>query len=215
MKKILFSIFFCFISHLIFSQKNSVADVKFSVNTAPLSLIDVYSGMSYRLGTEIKVYRNFSISAEGGGYFYHGGYKEDVNGFVMRTNFKLYLNGDQLTVGNYISFEHTYKNLRFDLADSFYISPGPMFVKTYRTGRSANTIMIKFGSTKIYGERFIFEWYMGSGVRFENSSSTLSPQEVDGRKENTQDYISGFERKLGNWVVPVANIGIKVGWRIK
>ena len=58
--------------------------------------MNLYDGPCYKIGTEIKLYRNLSAYIEYGGYIPvgHTGYwwKENVVGFQLKPEIKLYLN---------------------------------------------------------------------------------------------------------------------------
>ena len=86
-------------------------DLKLWINTTPLAAIDIFTGPSYRLGAEFKVYQNISLSLEAGKYF---GY----NGYIIRPEIKFYLNDEKNTMGNYIAIEYLHKEITFNYSDS-------------------------------------------------------------------------------------------------
>lgn len=82
---------------------NDVAETKLSIYIPILPLIDLFSGLSYRLGSEFKVFHNISIYGEGGTFIYkqpNGSWLNKVNGGVGKLGLKFYLNKNKLTSGN-------------------------------------------------------------------------------------------------------------------
>lgn len=199
-------------------------DNKFWINTAPLSLIDVFGGNSYRIGIEYKLYKNITNSIEFGKYFNYAktGFlyllKINSQGYIVRASLKYYLNKNKLAVGNYLSIEYLYKNITFDYIDSILIKPNPTYAKQYTIHKEISAVTVKYGLVKIYKSRFVIDLYAGVGVRyFSKGYFTLTPEEEEGllAGENHGDWVGAGQRATGDFWIPNVNAGIKIGFRIK
>jgi hypothetical protein len=209
---------------IVCGQKDSVVDNRFCINTAPLSFIDVFGGNSYRIGLEYKLYKNIAHSIEIGKYFNYSAkgfftpLKINPQGFIIRTSLKYYLNKKSRTVGDYLSIEYLYKNITFDYLDSIRIKPNPVFQKQYTIHKEISAVTIKYGSTKIFKNRFVIDLYAGIGARFFTKGySTLTPEEEAGvlTGENHDDLVGGGQRVYKDFWIPNLNAGIKLGFRVK
>ncbi len=189
---------------IVCGQKDSVVDNRFCINTAPLSFIDVFGGNSYRIGLEYKLYKNIAHSIEIGKYFNYSAkgfftpLKINPQGFIIRTSLKYYLNKKSRTVGDYLSIEYLYKNITIH--------------------KEISAVTIKYGSTKIFKNRFVIDLYAGIGARFFTKGySTLTPEEEAGvlTGENHDDLVGGGQRVYKDFWIPNLNAGIKLGFRVK
>ncbi|MCD6067172.1 MAG: hypothetical protein K0S33_1998 [Bacteroidetes bacterium] len=182
---------------------------------APLALADPYGGNCFRGGIEAKLYRNIAFSAEAGGYIPNGlAGISNVNGLILRPEVKLYLNKEGKTIGNYASMEYIYKDSRFDMTDS--IQGLPKYEKTYRMHRKAQAVLLKWGKQYVHGNRFVFDFHFGGGVRRITGSSDLSDIEqsniVSG--EGHGGILYSLVRTTDTYYAPQLTVGFKLGLRI-
>ena len=212
-------ILFLFSIHVCFAQKDTIIlDNKICLKTSPLAFIDPWGGYSYRIGAEFKIIHNTAFSIELGSY--HGfGKKLDVKihpqGYIIRPEFKVYLNKHRLSVGRYISLDCFYKKINFDFLDSIRLPSTPIFQKQYTIWKEIYGINGRIGFLNVYKKKFILEWYFGAGVRIINGHNSLSPTEDDNvlTGENHGDLIGDGQRAIhGIW--PNLTIGLKIGYNI-
>ena len=224
MKKIILLLLILF-SKVIFSQEirnEWKEDLKLWVNTAPLALIDAFAGPSYRLGFEFKLYRNVSLSLEAGKYYSYdvkGGLalpQKGIHGFIIRPEIKFYLNDEKNTLGNYIAIEYLHKEITFNYTDSIAIKPMPKYEKTYTIYKAINCFSFKYGEVSIIKKHFVFEWYVGAGIRIAKGNTTLTSDEEAHilAGENHGDIIGAGQRSP-TYILPNLNFGIKLGYKIK
>jgi hypothetical protein len=205
-----FALLFC--SHA-FSQEYS--DGKLSVSVAPLSLIDIFDGASYRLGAEAKIYSHWAIAVEAGGYLkYLPVAKMNPEGYVVKPCLKFYFTPE--ASGKYIAFEYQYKDQRYDVKDSLEVNDF-RFEKQYQMKRKMNCFSLKYGQVEDLGEHFFIEWYAGIGIRYMNSRSSLTREEEDAildGEENGSTMTKNLVRIIGDLVYPNFIVGMKIGLRI-
>ncbi len=213
------------ISKVIFSQEirnEWKEDLKLWINTPPLALIDMFAGPSYRLGFEFKLHRNVSLSLEAGKYYSYdvkGGLalpQEGIHGFIIRPEIKFYLNDEKKTIGNYIALEYLHKEITFNYSDSIAIKPMPTYEKTYTIYKAINCFSFKYGEVSIIKKHFVFEWYVGAGIRIAKGNTNLTDDEQTHilTGEHHGDIIGGGQR-APTYILPNLNFGIKLGYKIK
>lgn len=209
-----------------FSQlyKDSLAygNKKFSAELLPLGFIDFFSGPSYQGDIEFRMYKGFSMNIEGGGYFRNwGADMQDVQGYMVKIEPKLYLHNVRLDdIGyevNYLSLQFSYKKQELTWTDSILLQPA--YVKTFRIYKGITTIAFKYGHCGIVGH-FIYDSYVGLGLRFKHVTSSLTPLE-----SNNMDFTppgdidpsdeEGLEYGIGFVVLPVIEWGIRLGFCTK
>jgi hypothetical protein len=191
---------------------------KISIYIPLLPYIDVFSGLSYRIGSEIKILRNFSTYIEGGSYFFEqprASWLENAKGYVGKIGLKLYLNKNKKTFGKYIAVDYLYKFQNFFTSDSIQIANNPSFFKKYEETKYVNAIAIKYGETIILEKRFYVDLYAGIGIRFINSNRNLTTEEENGilSGEGNGGLTRAMVRLKGT--LPNINAGIKIGYILK
>jgi hypothetical protein len=203
------------------SQKTGPDDPKLSIKTSPLALIDIYGGYSWRIGTEFKAQQNKAVSLEYGRYFTYGdnpnvNQKLDTKGYIIRAELKKYLNKEKLCSGRFISLEYLYKNITFNYLDSIKEGSNPTFQKEYTIFKNISAFTVKYGSLTIPVNRFVWEWYVGAGVRICTGHNTLTPGEEKGllTGEGHGDLISAGQREI-NYVLPNISAGFKLGYVLR
>lgn len=206
-------------SSLFYSQVINNIDNKFSIKLNPLALIDPYGSYSYRIGSEFKIYRNFAFSIEVGKYFNYAkndGIRDNVKGYIIKPEIKYYINDYNLTSGQYFSIEYQYKETSFNYTDSIKIAPQPTYSRDYKINKTLSVINLKFGQLKVYKNRFMYEWFLGAGVRFCKGYNSLSEIENKGilTGEGHGSDISWGQRNI-NYVLPNLTIGFKIGYSFR
>jgi len=203
-----------------FGQDADRIDNKICVKINPLNFIDPYGGYSYRLGAEFKIHDNVAGSIAYGRYFSYGNKKIDLKinafGYILLPEIKIYLNKTKLTTGRFLSLEFLHKKITYDYEDSIKIGANPVYQKQYTISKNISCLTVKYGDLKVYEKRFLFEWYVGIGVRFSNGYNTLTEQESNGilTGENHGDLISDGQRAI-NYVSPNLILGLKLGYSFK
>ncbi len=183
-----------------------------SITIAPLSLLDIYSGSSYRFGTEAKIIKNFSLFIEGGGYFKNFNGMENVKGFIGKIEIKKYLNSRLKNVGNYISIEFSHKQQSYLLSDS--ITYFLTYEKNYDLTKTVNSFSIKYGLMGIEKSNFLVDIFLGIGVRFKNTNCSLTEYEMKNRIEYNDSQSQSLMNSCGEFIYPNFILGIKLGYRI-
>ena len=218
MKKILL-IILLINSSIFYSQVINNIDNKFSLKFNPLALIDPFGGYSFRIGSEFKIYKNYAMSIELGKYVnYAENYsiRDNVQGYIIKPEIKYYLYNNNLTSGNYFSLEYQYKETSFNYSDSIRIAPQPTYSKDYKINKTINVINLKFGQLKVYQKRFLYEWFVGAGIRFCKGYNSLSEIENNSilTGENHGSDIGSGQRNI-NYVLPNFTVGFKIGYSFK
>jgi hypothetical protein len=218
MKKILLVILLL-TSSLFYSQVINNIDNKFSIKLNPLALIDPYGSYSYRIGSEFKIYRNYALSIEVGKYFNYAkndGVRDNVKGYIIKPEIKYYINDNNLTSGQYFSLEYQYKETSFNYNDSIKITPQPAYSRDYKINKTISIINLKCGQLKVYQNRFVYEWFVGVGVRICRGYNSLSEIENNGilTGEGHGSGIGRAQRNI-NYVLPNLTIGFKIGYSFR
>lgn len=135
----------------------------FNIRLAPLSLIDIYSGSCYKGGIELKIFKNNSITLEGGGYFRNFNGLKNIKGHVLDFGIRHYIENNLSNNGIYLSVNYFYKEQSFDYGDSILITPD--YFKEYRVHKFVNCINLNFGICAISEQNLFIDFYAGIGVR--------------------------------------------------
>ena len=203
-------------SQLFFSQSNEGKDNIFCIKTNPLSLVDVYGSYSYRIGLETKIYKKIAFSAEAGNYFNYGKndeIRDNTKGHIIKPEVKWYVNKNGRTDGDFVSLEYTYKDISFDWKDSIPTTSEPNRVINYRIHKNINCLTAKIGNLKVYTNNFIFEWFVGIGLRISKGNDSLTDEERDRIRAYDESEISSAQKNV-NYFLPNLSLGIKVGYRL-
>ncbi|PQJ22638.1 hypothetical protein BST94_03445 [Nonlabens xylanidelens] len=198
--------------------ENDQKEFNLIAGIAPLSLIDVFDGISIRPTVDIKLYKNYALGLEYGHYLdIDGEFKRGQTGYLIKLTFKYYLNKERV-FGNYIALEYQYKNVTFGLDDQISFPDQESFVKNYSLNRKSNVYTIKFGETTSISKHLVIDFYVGLGVRFLNSTASgISPEELDNistTEDNEDTLIEGLYIEPGNFIRPNLTLGFKLGYKI-
>lgn len=201
-----------------YSQDETNPDNQLLLTLAPLALIDLFDGASYRPGFEVKLKRNIAFAFQGGGYVnYFQSTKINPKGVVLKPSVKYYLDRQHRTSGRYVAVEYQYKSQDYDFRDSIAIVDTRTY-RQYGIRRTVNCLSFKYGNLKNYGRHFVVEWYGGLGIRYMQSRSELSALEEDGVLPGRRlecPLQENLIRITGNRVYPNFLLGIKIGYRVK
>jgi len=216
MIKRILTILLIFLRTAVFAwEPDSTANPRLMVKIPVLSYIDIFGGLSYRLGAEMKIYENISGSLELGKYFSFQ--SENRRGGIIRAEVKGYRNEEKCT-GNYFSIEYLYKNTTFNFVDSFASPSKLRYEKEYKIHKEISCLTLKWGELEIYKKRLVFEWYAGIGLRYySNAYNNLSADENENMLtgEGHGDIVGGGIRLVGRHLTPNLNAGIKLGYLIR
>ena len=190
---------------------------KLCVTVSPLALMDLWTGPSYRGGAEFKVYKNFSIAFEGGKYFPNA-LELFINnqGFTINTELKYYIERKNTNTGAYVSLEYFYKEQNYNFYDSFYgkhLSPlidGPTYFKTFNVSKYVTALTAKIGGMAVSKYNFVFDGYIGLGIRFKNAISSLDKDDKPKDDSESLSVINWF----GKLILPNFELGVKIGYKI-
>ena len=184
---------------------------KICIKVAPLALLDTYGGSSYRGGTEFKLFNNFSFALECGSYFRNINGLTNIRGYTIKSELKFYLDRNEKNTGRYFSMEYFYKRQNYNFTDSFQ---GPTtYFKTYNINKYITALTIKYGVLEVSKKGFLFDAFVGLGIRFRNVTTNLNNGEEEKCLEDSQ--ITYFENTTFYKIVPNIDLGIKIGYRIR
>jgi hypothetical protein len=217
MSKLLLSNFYLFVVVFVSlkSYAQSQADDKaLIVTVSPLALADIYDGASFRLGAEAKLNQKVGLALEGGTYLkYLKATKINPEGFLIRPSVKYYFS--RKSPGKFVALEYMYKDQKFDFRDSIALNNN-RFEKEYGIKRIVHSVVVKYGKLMNLGKNFVFEWYLGVGVRYMRSHSTLTAEEEDGilsGEEGSCPIQEDIIRLTGTRIFPDFRGGVKIGYR--
>lgn len=187
------------------------------LGVAPLAIIDVFDAPSIRLSVEVPISQRIALGIEGGFVFYESMYKEKPGGFIIKPVIKYYLNpkGD---VKRYFAFEYMFKEQHYYLTDSLKIND-VRYKKTYNMKRKAVAFTLKYGQVFKWKGVFDIDWFVGAGIRFQNSVSELTPEEersvLTGLDSETgtdhgDSEVAIMQRQSGRFVYPNVTAGLKL-----
>ncbi len=193
-------------------KKDSLVEIKFCLKTAPLYLIDPFSGPCLRLGTEFKIHQNIA------GYIELGGFIPDLilknnSGFTVKLEPKVYLNKKHLCAGTYVSAELFYKYQSYMVSDM--ILGAVPYSREYDVYKNVSSLIFKYGKVKIWRQRFIIDGFVGAGMRYRESSNTLTPDERMNIQYNKDHLFSRSLHRPGSYLLPTIDFGAKIGYRFK
>jgi hypothetical protein len=209
------TLFFLFVLNTLIasSQSDTITDNRFCIKISPLSLIDFTSCYSYRFGVETKLYKNYSLNLECGGYFPNSNGYTNIRGFVAKVEVRMYLNKKSLTQGRYVSLEYFYKNQSFTNTDS--IAAKHDYEKSYTLYKYINCGTIKYGNVLLKVKHFVFDYFGGIGIRYKNVHSTLSNVEFANIIKDPDpegEMVNQLIRQCGKVFLPNFDAGIKIGY---
>lgn len=189
----------------------------FTIGIAPLAIIDVFDAPSFRLSVEVPISQRIALGAEGGFVFYESMYKEKPGGFIIKPIIKYYLNPKE-DVERYFAMEYMFKEQHYYLTDSLKRND-VRYKKTYNMKRKAAAFTLKYGQVSKWKGAFDIDWFVGAGIRFQNSVSELTPEEersvLTGLDSETgtdhgDSMVAGMQRQSGVFVYPNITAGLKL-----
>lgn len=189
-------------------------DNKLCIKIAPLALLDIYSGMSPRIGVEYKLKRNISLYNEIGTYVPNQNSNTNIKGFLSKIELKAFLNRSGKTINHYISSEIFYKQQTYDSYDSISQNSS-YYLKNYSVSKKAACLTLKYGFLKVFKFNLVLDAFVGLGVRFKFVESTLTNYENSNIKPEGSYSANIALSKAGNFTLLNLDMGIKIGYRIK
>jgi hypothetical protein len=198
----------------IFVGQNDNDKDKVCIKIAPLALLDIYSGMSPRIGIEYKLKDNYSLYNEIGTYVPNVNGMSNNKGYLAKLEFKAYLNKEKYALGPYISAELFYKHQSYGTYDSISVSQ-IKYVKNYSVGKNVTCFTIKVGVLGQLDNGIIFEPFIGLGIRHRDITSTLTSDENNNIIRNDSYQSNIIKNKAGVFNALNFDMGIKIGYRIK
>ena len=186
------------------------ADNKLCLKIAPLAYLDIYGGMSPRLGVEYKLKNTLSLYHEIGTYFPNPNGMHQNKGFLIKNELKKYLNKNNLSTGDYLSAELFYKHQNYFTNDT--ISGA---YKNYHVSKDAACLTIKYGMLSVIKYNLVFDVFAGVGLRYKITTSSLTEEENRSIVPNGDYHINVLLNKAGTFIIPNFDAGIKIGYRLK
>lgn len=201
------------VSFNVVAQSATINDNKLCLKLAPLSVFDIYSGMSIRAGLEYKIKNNFALYNEIGSYVPNANAMHDNYGYLIKLEGKIYLNKSNLTLGQYLSTEVFFKHQSYYTYDT--ISYLKNYLKNYYVDKNVGCLTIKYGFLKSYKYRILVDYFIGIGIRFKNITSTLTAYENSHIKSDGDYSLNILKNRAGNFITPNFDVGIKIGYSFK
>jgi hypothetical protein len=195
-------------------------DNSLSLEIPPLSLIDVYGGFSYRIGAEMKLYRNMALYVEAGKYFSYSasGNESRLRGSILLPEIKYYLNDKGNSTGRYFALQYVYKDQTDNWSDTVTTQQpsGPVRVlRNYDIVKIINSINIQYGCFLIRNKRLTLDYFVGFGMDFRNAHNTLSLAEQNSIVASGDHSLLDFRKEVGKQVLPAITFGIRIGFHLK
>jgi hypothetical protein len=205
--------FLLFNKGFLFAQKERNSDNFLCVKIAPLSLLDIYSGMSPRIGVEYKIKNSYTIYNEIGSYIPNVNSNTNNKGILTKIELKYYFYEPKLKVNKYISGELFYKHQSFNSYDTIQINSIKYF-KDYHVSKDVGCITIKYGVLVQYKYKIVLDYFIGLGYRYKNSKSSLTEDENRNIKPDGIYQANVNLSKAGTFTYLNFDMGIKIGYRI-
>ena len=193
-------------------QSDSSFTNRLILKVAPLSLIDFYSGSSYKFGFEIKPISQLSITGDFGGYFRNFNVWKNYSGYNIDLGVRYYLKKNSLNERYYLGVNYFYKNQGFDYHDT--IQSNIEYYTDYRTQKEVTCANVNFGWLKNYRQRLVIDLFAGIGMRYKKVDSTLTIEELEKGKEYADSQSLYFLVTPGKFIYPNINVGMRIGLRI-
>lgn len=207
-------IFIFFVSmRVAFGQSIDTADNNFCFKIAPLALLDIYSGMSPRVGVEYKLHNTLALYNELGTYISGPNSIQANRGVLIKIELKKYFNYSGHTTGDYISTELFYKHQSFRTVDS--ISVNTKYEKEYGVVKDVGCLTVKYGRLSVFKYNVIVDVFVGLGLRYKVSHSTLTEVENEHIVPIGDYHLNIPVSQAGAFFYPNIDLGVKIGYRIK
>lgn len=204
---------FIFLSVCFCAQTNDNLNNHLSLKIAPFSLLDIYSGMSARIGIEYKIVNTLSLYNEFGTYISGPNSLLNNQGMLSKIELKKYFFQVEQHTGNYLSVELFYKHQKFNLIDS--ISLNTKYEKEYKVLKDVACFTIKYGKLSVYMKRLIVDAFVGVGLRYKVATNNLTKEENKNIVPIGDYHFNLFVGKAGKFFYPNFDLGIKIGYVIK
>jgi hypothetical protein len=204
----------CFFIVLLCFPEMTLADSipkqkRVSIQLAPLSLIDFYNGSNYKLGTEIRVSRKISVSADFGGYFRNFNVLKNNKGFNADFRLKYQLRNSNSS----ISLSYFYKKQSFEYHD-YYIDKPEEPIIVY-TRKEVNCINLNFEQKFPFlkNQKAYVSLFAGLGMRFRNVHSSFEiKHDFDRLKDGGDSQTLYFVLIPGKDAWLNVNLGLRLGF---
>lgn len=208
-------VLFCFFQTAVWAQDTDVNSIDRLVllTIAPLALVDIYDGASYRLGGEISAGRKLAFALEAGGYLnYLKATKINPKGYIIKPEIKYYIRHHKKSDRKFISLEYGFKDQEYGFRHKLFVEENPMERK-YQMFRKIHTATFKYGISRNIGKRFNLQYYGGIGLRFLHSRRALSETDRQIISEGTDDCSmqENLIKVEGRKLLPNFQLGLQVG----
>ncbi len=194
------------------AQHDSLITNRLNVRMAPLSFIDFYSGSCYKLGFEVRTFRQFSITGDFGGYFRNFNGFKNFSGYNVDIGLRYYLNKNYINQRFYLMLNYFYKNQGFDF--TYFVQEETANKTEFRTQKYVTCMNVNFGWLKLYKNRFVLDLFAGIGVRYKKVNSTLSEQKFQTGNVYSDSQSLFFVLTPGKFIYPNINVGLRIGLRL-
>jgi hypothetical protein len=196
-------------------------DNRILIKTTPFSLVNFFDGPSYKIALEFKFIKNTSLEIGLGNFLSYS--KENGSngkGIIINPEIKYYLNHNNQSLGRYIALDYNYKDQVYGWSDTVITKQGSVIQKEYKNytiHKFLNTVNLKYGILRVYKNIFVVDYFFGIGIKFKNTSSTLTTEEANSIIY-TGDYGGGYvpvKNEIGTFVYPNFTAGLKLGFKVK
>ena len=173
----------------------------------PISLIDIYNKSSLRLGTEYSISKRYAAGATVGAY--GSGY------YACKLEMKRYF-AFRAKQRYYVSLQYFYKHTDLTVNDVSRTLPkgSPGYDINYKVNRYASFMNINTGIVTFHRHHFIFDGYMGIGIRYHSVTvEGLTPAQDEDRFFYHDSVIDKYTN--GNdegWRLNLS-LGVRFGFR--
>lgn len=188
---------------------DSISTERFSLNASPLSVLDMYNGSAYRFGAQYRLFNQFSIGAEGGGYIEPltqalSGFF-DIKGFHWRGR----ISHSPVKLTNWcFGLEYQYKEQEFSYLDS-----------TEAQNSFQAEVSKKVHCTNMFvaydhhlTDRVFFDFQVGLGIRFRDVFNTQSDSVGEDSTLFPWDSMNNGRVKTGESFLPNFSLTMRIGY---
>ena len=205
------------------AQLDSLPEKRFWLATNPLTLIDPYFGSSCRIGVAFNIHNNISEYLEYGGYIRSFNIWDVVKnnaGFTAKAETRSYIKSYETDSKIFLSIELFYSQQSCVRNDSIEIRSQTLpttynkFKKEYSINKKVAGLTLNLGTTAIYYKRFVLEGFVGLGVRYRETTCTLTQEEAENRILGDWTVPGTWIYRCGNFISPHLNLGFRIGYKI-
>ncbi|TSJ47578.1 hypothetical protein [Fluviicola chungangensis] len=169
-------------------SKTTLADTiipkreRMSLQISPLSFLDFFNGSSYKLGTEVRIFRTFYFSINGGGYFPNFNALKNMKGGNLDFRIKYRFPHSNSAV----SISYFYKKQSFEYHDAYEEEPDvPITVYTRKTVSCFN-LNYEHRVGQLFRKGYI-DVFAGFGMRLRDVKSSFETKHDFDRLVNGGD----------------------------